>query len=59
MTITEIIAALETAMKAVTAITGEVAAQRTRIAALESQVAAHDLQLKSAPDPGPPFHKEN
>ena len=52
MTIAEIIAALDTAMKTITAITGEVAANRARISTLEAQVAVHDLQLKSAPEPG-------
>jgi hypothetical protein len=53
VTFAEILAAMETAMKAVTALTGEVAAQRARIADLEAKVAAHDTQLRTAPDPGP------
>ena len=53
MTLEEIIAAFTAVAKAATALTGEVAAQRLRIIKLEDQVAAHDLQLKTAPEPGP------
>lgn len=53
MTFAEILEAMNAAMKAVTVLTGEVAAQRARITTLEAQVAAHDAQLKPAPPPGP------
>lgn len=53
MTFAEMVAAVEAAAKAVVALTGLVSSQHDRIVELEAQVAAHDLQLKSAPPPGP------
>lgn len=53
MTLTEALAAFQSAMEAMKAITGEVTALRQRVVDLEAKVATHDAQLKPAPEPGP------
>lgn len=52
MNLSEVLAAFTAAMDAMKAVSGEVAALRSRVATLEAQVAEHDKELKSAPEPG-------
>jgi len=54
MNLTEILAAFQAAMKAVTGLTDLVAKHEAKITALEAQVQAHDKELKTAPLPGAP-----
>lgn len=52
MTLAEVVALVESLSKAVSGVTDLVAAHEKKIALLETQIQAHDAQLRMAPEPG-------